>query len=309
MKKARIVRIERIVAAILALLILASCDAKEIGGASSKISENENQNMLGSATLGEENKQTTSAPDKQNEETNKEQKEPDESKIEDTSSNKDVEIPNRPVKKPSKDDTSSVKPEEETSSEELSPEELQERELSKRKYIMPPNNPEPVTIDREDAHLPVPISFTDSLQEDGEAIEYKTYEEEGIPTNLDRYIGIIDSRDKMLHPFDIGTARYNEEFFEDNILIAIVVIEGSSPSVHEIKSITHKDGQMCINLKRTRNGENYSQYDGRMLIEISKQDLKDIKTIVVYEEKSSYIGANGEILYDVRAIGYPLVRV
>lgn len=304
-------RIVRLTSVILALLMLVSCAPKNTEGASSIHGDNETHNAVISDEQAktetnekEEIKENETAPENKTEtqkpvSSSQSQKTEINSKTPDTLEKKPD---NTTASSKPKEETSSVNSSEEVSSEPSTSETTIEDDVTKRKYIMPPDNPEPVEVNRENAHIPVPISFTSALQ-DGEAVEYKmtnTHYEAGVDS-IDRYISIINSYDELVKPFDVAKGEYDEAFFEQNSLIALYLIEGKYKARHEVKSVTQKDGQMCIHVKRVWDGMGYAATHARVFIQISKEDLKNIKNIVVYEEKSWRM-VDGEIESEKRKL-------
>ena len=173
--------------------------------------------------------------------------------------------------------------------------------------VIPENNPEPVSVNREDAATPTPISYTDKIV--GEEIEFNEKTIDVHSTNKeewDHHIAVVGSHNELQSIYDQDYRNFKEEnqyinfyddfFFKENILVVLFRYSGLSAFEYKIDKVTVTDGCMYIYL----NHIDLHRYGGymavatnfRTFISISRKDLENIKDIVVYmdevylEEKS-----------------------
>lgn len=275
-------RLKKLTAVILTIIMLSSCapTANKGSGSSNIANGEENKPSISSAASIETNAENVSSSPKNGEDGEKEEqntsKQPSTDKENVSSEVKSPITPDRPNQ-----ETSS----EIASSEESASNTIPNDPILRKKYVMLPDNPSPVTVHREKAFTLVPISHTDTLQ-DGEKIAFEANISNKMGSSeKDRYIAIFKTFDEFNPSYSTSTQKYNQDFFKNKALILLYVIDGCTNAGLEIKSVTQKNGQMCIHLKNTHSGGGYAVSTSKIYIEISKQDLNNINNIVVYEEK------------------------
>ena len=166
--------------------------------------------------------------------------------------------------------------------------------------VIPENNPEPVSVNREDAATPTPISYTDKIV--GEEIEFNEKTIKIGTTNKkewDQHIAIVSSRGELqeIYYFDYNDFRdehlyisfYDDDFFENNVIIMLFCTTGSSAFTYKIDKVTTLEGYMYVYLNHIdfHKHQIYSHDAGyfRTFISISRKDLENIKDIVVYKDE------------------------
>ena len=258
MKKRRIFKLTSV---ILTLLLLVSCAPKNAGEISSTLPQSENQNIVSSETSKDEISSLPATSEKENVTSKKAETEGNNSRL----------LVDRPVSSQADISSSGL--------------------VGDVLYVMPENNPAPIFVHRKDAAIPTPLSYTDyaggkemgfgikklvvfSPRWDIEGVAIiKTYEE----------LESIQSLEKIEKRPNDNKYDYYEDFFEEKALVMLLV-NGQSHE-YEIPQVLKNGNQMCIYYKTTHIPKVQIAGQYRTFIEISKEDLDSIKTLVVYAEK------------------------
>ena len=261
MKKRRLLKFT---AVIIALLLLVSCAPQGAGSVSSAMTENENQSPLSSTTSEPE------SSDKENTTSKQPQKEQ-------TASKPDFERP--------------ISSDKETST-------LSSALESYVPYVMPENNPPPISIHGANAAIPAKFSYTDFAG--GEEMTFglkklvvssprwdlsgmaviKTYNELKTIQDLEKL-----SEHHDVNKGDYYTDHYDETFFENKALI-MILLNGQAHE-YEISKILKNDDQICVYYKITRVNQSAYATQYRTFIEVSQKDLNNASKLVIYVEKYS----------------------
>ena len=273
MKKEIIIKL---VSASMALCILSSCGVSCAGNISSTITKNENQSTISNKASKEETSSTATTSDK-----------------DDISSKEEESSVPTPVKPPV-----SSKDEKPTSSKENTSIETSSS-LSNLPYYMPQNNPEPISIHKENAEIPSKFSYAENIagSEIGFTVRYEFVDND---YTIRQSIAIIKNYDQLknTHSVDLKNTNkeffygeeyvnfYNESFFDDKALI-VIFLGGTSSCEYEIKAVLKQEKQMCVHLKTVKEGKLNDSVPRRIFIEVDKSVLNTLNTVVVYHEKPS----------------------
>lgn len=162
--------------------------------------------------------------------------------------------------------------------------------------IIPENNPEPVDVNREDAWLPTLISCTKKMSGKEIDIEVKSFEiraQLSLNLDLNRHIAVIRSYDqlKALHTQAVNQTNYdqssylthyNEEYFDNNVLIVLCKDTGLDQYV--IEKVTKSFGKLQIHLKQTIEASIDGAGSYHFFISIPKEEFQNVKSAVVFWE-------------------------
>lgn len=178
-----------------------------------------------------------------------------------------------------------------------------EKEWVLGEAYIPENNPAPVSVDREDAATPTPISFTDKIVGEEMNVETKIFAIKGLPNEeWNRHIAIISSYDELeaiyaqdnnhLNRDEHYISSYNSEHFKDNVIVMLLTHNGSSSFTYKIDKVTSLDGRIYIYRNNIDFSKDWGYTDDevhfRTLISVPLKSLENIKDIVVYEDKLFY---------------------
>lgn len=174
----------------------------------------------------------------------------------------------------------------------------QQEQSSSKEPMIPQDNPPPVTVNRKDAAIPTPISYTDVIK--GEPIKFgvTTVNAHCSDSKWLKSIAIIRSYDELKAIYEQEVQYftnqdhyiyfYDQRSFENKVIIMLLIHRGGSEGTYEIDKVTQKDGRMYIHMKNAEVPD--SVYVGteianfRSFITISKEDMASVTDIVVCQQ-------------------------
>ena len=166
--------------------------------------------------------------------------------------------------------------------------------------VIPENNPDPVLVNREDAAIPTPISYTDKIVGEQMDVEIKILE---LSSNGNEqwgnHIAVISSHSELQAVYDQEYNQYfndkdnyvkfyDDIFFKDRVIIMLISRTASSAFKYKIDKVTTHNESMYIywnNADLSKDELFVAEgADYRTFISVSKKDMENITDIVVYED-------------------------
>ena len=184
------------------------------------------------------------------------------------------------------------------------------------KAVIPENNPAPVSVNREDAATPTPISFTEKIVDNKMGINVKIKNLRSTEVyEYRQHIAILNSYNELMQiwqkdekkNYDLKKSNYennsnyhfdeneyyinwyNEEFFDNNALIMLFFTRGSGAYTCTVDYVARENDRMYIYVNNADIPKGAAvtcdMLYPRVFISVPKKDMKKIKDIVVYNDE------------------------
>lgn len=92
--------------------------------------------------------------------------------------------------------------------------------------------------------------------------------------------------------------KYNDAFFEENLLIAFKIVEENKGNISEIQSYKIKKNLIEINIKTIQEGNEEAKEYWWFILELNKDEVKDIQNVKIIKNKKEIMNTKNMNLYN-----------